>query len=115
MKTLKILIRLHKKQLDDLLKKINNLEEQKNNLTKTLAFLEEQAKKEHLIQLNKLIENLQKENKELKQIVFDVYAGLSKFENDILELSDCSESDCSDTSDDEDLENTTTETENKKE
>ena len=76
---------------------------------------EEQAKKEHLIQLNKLIENLQKENKELKQIVFDVYAGLSKFENDILELSDCSESDCSDTSDDEDLENTTTETENKKE
>ena len=28
---------------------------------------EEQAKKEHLIQLNKLIENLQKENKELNE------------------------------------------------
>ena len=102
MKTLKILIRLHKKQLDDLLKKINNLEEQKNNLTKTLAFLEEQAKKEleeyyasqYAFMLEKYLQNFENKKKlltehinktdkliqTLRSELQDKFAELKKFE-----------------------------------
>jgi flagellar FliJ protein len=77
MKTLKILIRLHKKQLDDLLRKINKLEEQKDNLAKTLSYLEEQAKKEleeyydspYAFMLEKYLQNFADTKKQLTESI----------------------------------------------
>ena len=102
MKTLKTLIRLHKKQLDDLLKKINNLEEQKDNFTKTLRYLEEQAAKEleeycggqYAFMLEKYLENMEDKKKQLMEHIYntdrqiqslrielyDRFAELKKFE-----------------------------------
>jgi len=102
MKTLKTLIRLHKKQLDDLLKKINNLEEQKDNFTKTLRYLEDQAAKEleehcggqYAFMLEKYLENIEDKKKQLidhidntdRQIqslrieLYDKFTELKKFE-----------------------------------
>ena len=102
MKTLKTLIRLHKKQLDDLLKKINNLEEQKDNFTKTLRYLEDQATKEleeycggqYAFMLEKYLENIEDKKKQLinhidntdRQIqslrieLYDKFTELKKFE-----------------------------------
>ena len=102
MKTLKTLIRLHQKQLDDLLKKINNLEEQKNNLSKTLQYLENQVTKEleeycggrYAFMLEKYLKNMENKKKQLiehientdRQIqslrseLHDKFAELKKFE-----------------------------------
>jgi len=73
MKALKTLIRLHKKQLDDLLKKINNLEEQKNQLELTLQKLEDEAAREleqycggqYAFMLEKYLKNAENRRQEL--------------------------------------------------
>ena len=102
MKTIKTLIKFHKKQLDNLLNSINALESQKNQLNLFLEDLNNQAKKEsenyigteYAFMLDKYLANLQVSRKQLttqitqltcqikllRDQLHDKFAELKKFE-----------------------------------